>query len=130
MEFILSLVLSLFSVDTGDIALSFPDAEQHYSLTESSSQTPADFVSNQEICLTAAQGYTFSGGGNSTFSSVRSSQGGRRTSQQTKSSFRIIKCGKVIDNNHTHPFLAPSFIPLSGTFISERYLFSICCLRI
>ena len=43
---------------------------------------------------------------------------------------RIIKGGKVIDNNRTHPFLTPFFVPLSGMHVSDRYLFSICRLRL
>ena len=70
------------------------------------------------------------GGGSSNSVSARNTNTGRRTSPQTRSTFRIIKGGKVIDNNRTHPFLTPVFVPLSGMHISERYLFSICRLRL
>ena len=85
---------------------------------------------NREICISAAQGQTFAGDGVSNSVSIRTPDAGRRTSPQTRSTFRVIKGGKVIDNNRTHPFLTPAFVPLSGMHISERYLFSICRLRL
>ena len=95
-----------------------------------SSDKPSDLTQNREICIAAAQGYTFAGSENSYTVSVRTTNTGRRTSPQTKSTFRIVKGGKVIDNNHLHPFLALSFVQLSGLHISERYLFALCRLRL
>jgi len=42
----------------------------------------------------------------------------------------MVKGGKIIDNNHLHPFLAQSFVLLAGIHIPERFLFSICRLRL
>ena len=70
----------------------------------------------------------FSGGKPDNVSGVSSAES--RPSPQTKSTFRVVKSGKVIDNNNLHPFLTPSFIALSGTRTFERYLYSICRLRI
>ena len=85
---------------------------------------------NGDLCITAAQGPTFAGGGGSNSVSARNTSSGRRISPQTRSAFRIVKGGKVIDNNRTHPFLTPFFVPLSGMRVSERYLLAICRLRL
>lgn len=96
----------------------------------SSTENAGDFTQNREICITAAQGYTFAGNNSTNSISVRITQTGKRTSPQVRSTFRIVKGGKVIDNNHLHPFLAQSFVHLAGIYIAERYLFSICRLRL
>ncbi len=95
-----------------------------------SNESIADFSQNREICITAAQGYTFAGNNSTNSISVRITQTGKRTSPQVRSTFRMVKGGKVIDNNHLHPFLAQSFVHLAEFYISERYLFSICRLRL
>ena len=89
-----------------------------------------DYSPNRDLCITAAQGQSFAGYESSNSVSVRTTCSGRRILPQTGSTFRVIKGGKVIDNNRTHPFLTPAFVPLSGMHISERYLFSICRLRL
>ena len=95
-----------------------------------STEYVVDFSQNREICITSAQGYTFAGNNSTNSISVRITQSGKRTSPQVRSTFRIVKGGKVIDNNHLHPFLAQSVVHLAGAYISERYLFSICQLRL
>ena len=85
---------------------------------------------NGELLLPAVQGLVFSGGGSFHPVSVRTTHAGRRTSPQPRSTFRILKGGRVIDNNRIHPFLASAFVLLSGTHISARYLLSICRLRL
>ena len=89
-----------------------------------------DFPRNRDICITASQGYTFAGNNSSNSLSIRPVQSGRRINPQIRSTVRIVKGGKVIDNSHLHPFLAQSFVHLSGIYLSERYLFSICRLRL
>jgi len=67
----------------------------------SESQSPqkaADYTLNRDLCITAAQGYSFAGGESTNSVLVRVSQSGRRTSPQVRSSFRMVKGGKVIDN--------------------------------
>ena len=95
-----------------------------------STESIADYSQNREICITAAQGYTFAGNNSTNSISVRITQTGKRTSPQVRSTFRMVKGGKVIDNNRLHPFLAQSVVHLSGIYIAERYLFSICRLRL
>lgn len=84
----------------------------------------------REISITAAQGHTFAGNNSTNSVSAKPPQSGRRINPQVRSTFRIIKGRKVIDNNHLHPFLAQSIVHLAGIYISERYLFSICRLRL
>lgn len=128
---ILSLLLSLFSGDKAGRVSDVQEAVGQCSISErSSSEKTVDHSLNRDICITAAQGYSFTGSNSTNSVSVRTSNTGRRTSPQTKSTFRVVKSGKVIDNNNIHPFLTPSFITLSGTRTSERYLYSICRLRL
>ena len=128
---ILSLLLSLFSGDKAGRVNDVQEAVGQCSISErSSSEKTVDYSLNRDICITAAQGYSFTGSNSTNSVSVRNSNTGRRTSPQTKSTFRVVKSGKVIDNNNIHPFLTPSFIKLSGTRTSERYLYSICRLRL
>ena len=128
---ILSLLLSLFSGGKPDNVSGVSSAESRYSVSErSSSENAVDHTINRDICITAAQGYSFTGNNSTNSVSVRTTNTGRRPSPQTKSTFRVVKSGKVIDNNNLHPFLTPSFVALSGTRTFERYLYSICRLRI
>ena len=86
---------------------------------------------NKEFCLSPVQGGGIAGAGaGSHSSSVRNTNPGRRLPQSTRSTSRIVKAGKIIDNNHLHPFLTPFFRKLSGTDMPERYLYSICRLRL
>ena len=128
---ILSLLLSLFSGGKPDNVSEVSSAERRYSVSErSSTENAVDHTINRDICITAAQGYSFTGNNSTNTISVRTTNAGRRSSPQTKSTFRIVKSGKVIDNNNLNPFLTPSFVTLSGTRTFERYLYSICRLRI
>ena len=128
---ILSLLLSLFAGGRANSVSELqPDGSQCSISERSSSEKTVDHSLNRDICITAAQGYSFTGNNSTNSVSVRTTNAGRRTSPQTKSTFRVVKSGKVIDNNNIHPFLTPSFITLSGTRTSERYLYSICRLRL
>ena len=129
---LLSLFLSLFSGDRHKAVavVSSGDGASCCYAEASSPDTEADHALCRDLCFTATQGQAFSGAGGSNSVSFRNTHSGRRTSSQTRSSFRIIKGGKVIDNNRTHPFLTPVFVPLSGMHVSDRYLFSICRLRL
>ena len=127
---ILSLLLSLLSGGKVEKTAISAEAENKHFVSETSSneRTP-DYSRERECCITAVQGYAFSGNESSNSVSIRTPQSGRRSSSQMKSSFRIIKSGKVIDNKILHPFLALSYQQLSGLIFSERYLFIICRLR-
>ena len=128
---ILSFLLSFLSGGRTEVVNTSSQDNGRYSVSESqSTEKTADYTQNRELCITAAQGYTFAGGGNSNSVSIRVTQSGKRTSPQVRSTFRIIKGGKIIDNNHLHPFLAQSIVHQAGMYISDRYLFSICSLRL
>ena len=127
---ILSLLLTLFNGNKASETCVSSQESRHSVTASSSSEKSNDIALNREICITAAQGYTFAGNESSNFVSIRTAQSGRRTSPQTRSNSRIVKGGKVIDNNHLHPFLAQPVLQSGGTHISERYLFSLCTLRL
>ena len=128
---ILSFLLSLFFGVRTEVESSRFLSDGQCNISESpSTEHIADYTHNRDICITAAQGYTFAGNNSTNSVSVRTSQSGRRINPQVRSTFRIVKGGKVIDNNHMHPFLAQSVVHLAGIYISERYLFSICSLRL
>lgn len=127
---ILSFLLSLFSWGGHDAVDPEQAAGREDSLTASPVEQTTDFAQNRELCFFAAQGYSFSGGNGSPSVLVRVSPSGRRTTSQTKSPFRMVKAGKLIDNNHSYPFLTQSFACSSGLYISERYLFDLCRLRL
>ena len=127
---IVSFLLSFLSGVDAEPIRAEAESSQCSVIESQPSEKIADYTQNRDLCLTAAQGYSFAGDGNSNSVSIRVTQSGRRTSQQSRSTFRIIKGGKVIDNNHQHTFLARSIIHQAGTYISERYLFSICRLRL
>ena len=128
---IIAFLLSFLTGGRTEISNASDQNRGPCSVSESQSpQKAADYTLNRDLCITAAQGYSFAGGESTNSVLVRVSQSGRRTSPQVRSSFRMVKGGKVIDNNHLHPFLAQSIVHQAGMYISERYLFSICRLRL
>jgi len=114
------------------IVLSFLSGGHRAEVTVSPvpSENTVDYSPARDICITAAQGYTFAGNNCTNTVSGRTTPSPRRTNPQVRSTFRIVKSGKVIDNNHLHPFLARPVVHLAGIYLSERYLFSICRLRL
>ena len=129
-----SLILSLLSLlswsGEGRVAIS-SEAECLYCLSDASSDNSStDYAREQECCITAVQGYTFAGNESPQSVSLRSSQSSRRSSPQAKSSFRIVKSGKIIDNKNLHPSLVLSYQLMTGLVFSQRYLHIICKLRI
>ena len=128
---ILSFLLSLFSGGRTEEVSGGSSQDVLYAVTEDQShENTAGYAQNKELCITAAQGYSFSGDSNPNSVSIRVTQSGRRTQSQVRSTFRIIKGGKVIDNNHSHPFLAESIAHQAGMYVPQRYLFSLCRLRL
>ena len=127
MSFLLSM-LSGVRTESGTSLLR-QEQDRHYAEMPSAGQE-AERNLNRDICITAAHGYTFAGNESTNSLSARVTQSGKRSSSQIRSTFRIVKDGKIIDNNHNHPFLAQSVIHRAGVYLSERYLFSICRLRL
>lgn len=105
-----------------------PQAQDSAVLERQSSERVVNQSFNTDICLSSALGYTFNGENSTGSSSVRTTNAGRRIQSQAKSSLRSVKSGKVIDYSIIYPLL--SSIPLSGTRTSERFIYSICTLRI
>lgn len=128
---LLSFLLSFLSGTEADAVADVSGPAGGYCISETpSTDNPQARNLTQDICLAAAHGYTFAGNGSTNYLSLRVTQTGKRSSSQLRSTFRIVKCGKIIDNNHIHPFLSQSLIHLSGVYLPERYLFSICRLRL
>ena len=129
--FILSFLLSFLSGGRAEAVDMSTQNDDRCIVAESpATEKVVDYSQNRETCITAVQGYSFAGGNNTNSVSFRITQSGKRTSPQVRSTFRIIKGGKIIDNNHLHPFLAQSIVHQAGMYISDRYLFSICSLRL
>ena len=128
---ILSFLLSLFSGGRTELVDDSSSQDVLCAVTEDQShEDAAGYAQNRELCITAAQGYSFSSDSNPNSVSIRVTQSGRRTQSQVRSTVRIIKSGKVIDNNHSYPFLAESIVHQAGMYVPQRYLFSICRLRL
>ena len=129
MLLIFSVLLSFLSGGRSDAVRDIP-AHERSVCDNPTEEKGIDLSPGRDICITAASGYSFAGGGSSNSVSARVNQSGRRTSSQIRSTSRIIKGGKVIDNNRLHPFLSQSIVHQAGLYIPERYLFSICRLRL
>ena len=84
---ILSFLLSFLSAGRTEVVFS-----EHPSTEEVS-----DFTQNREICITSAQGSTFAGNNSTNSVSVRLTQSLRRLNQPVRSTFRIVKGGKVMN---------------------------------
>ena len=95
-----------------------------------SSEKAADHTLHKDMCITAAQGWSFSGSESSNTVLLRTSQTGRRTTQSTKTTFRLVRTGKIIDTHNFSPFLSALFPKADGAQSFYRYLNSICCLRL
>ncbi|MGN0195218.1 MAG: hypothetical protein ACI4AE_02040 [Candidatus Cryptobacteroides sp.] len=130
LQFIVSLlILSLLS-GGGESVSSDPQHQACRCVSVGTSRDSARCgAQNRDICLSVGQGYSFSGHEEGSHVSVRLTGRTRSSSSHTKSAFRIVKSGKLIDNN-SHPYLTMPFNTLSGTQTAERYLYSICCLRL
>lgn len=126
---ILSLLLTLlFGGGRDNVSYECPETQAGAVLEQQSQDDSPAQTLNRDICLSSALGYTFTGENCAGSFSVRTTNAGRRSQSQAKSSFQAVKYGKVIDYRISSPFL--SSVPLSGTRTSERFIYSICKLRI
>lgn len=87
-------------------------------------------VDINDVALLPVRTATFSGDGTSFAPSVRSTNSGKRVQSSYKSSFRVIKAGKVFDRNIFHTFRADILQFQSGIRSNSRYIHSICQLLI
>lgn len=132
-SFVLILTALLSSIFGGDRASNACDRNIHYTdavvqcSDKDASDKKADF---NDVAILPIRTATFSGDGNSFSPSVRSTNSGRRIQPSNKSSFRIIKAGKVFDKNHFYTFQTVLFQFQSGMHSNSRYIYSICQLLI
>lgn len=128
---ILSLLLSLFGGSTGrDVKIATANPE-HVSDIQRNPFNPArDMALNRDLCLTTAASCSFSGAEQSGPFSVRSTNSNHRTNPSTKSTTRLMKAGKILCVHQFKPFLCAIALAVSGRLSSEKYLYSICSLRL
>ena len=109
-----------------DVNLQCTDA-----LVECTDTGAADKTSDiNDVALLPVRTATFSGDGSSFAPSVRSTNSGKRVQSTYKSSFRVIKAGKVLDRNIFYTFQADILQFQSGIRSNSRYIHSICQLLI
>lgn len=122
---ILSFLLSwLFS--GSEAASSRVSGSSETSVVQASSQEQApDFNKFNTLCLTSARGVSFSGETNSFTPTVRTLNSGRRVQPSSKTSFRVVKAGKVVDRQTFHTFLEVLYHNPSGLFCIDRYIYAI-----
>lgn len=109
------------------------DRKPHYTdaVVQRSDKEAADTKTDfNDLAILPARTATFSGDGNSFTPSVRSTNAGRRVQSSTKSTFRLIKAGKVLDRNNFHTFRTAILQFQSGIRSNSRYIHSICQLLI
>lgn len=128
---ILSILFSLFSGSGKEASAVSASLCCDSVLTAApSSDKATDYTLHKEMCITSAQGSSFSGSENSNSISVRTSQTGRRAPQSTKTPSRLVRTGKIIDCHNFNPFLSALFPKADGAQSFFRYIYSICCLRL
>ena len=128
---IFSVLLSfIFGEDrAGDVCcrdLYFTDAAVKCS-DKDTTDNKADF---NDVAILPLRTATFSGECSSFAPSFRSTNSGRRVQPSTKSSFRVIKAGKVFDRNNFYTFRTDILQFQSGIRSNSRYIYSICRLLI
>lgn len=87
-------------------------------------------VDFDDVAILPVRTATYSGDGNNFAPSFRSTNSGRRVQSSSKSSFCIIKEGKVLDRNNFHTFQTVIHQFQSGIHSNSRYIYSICRLLI
>ena len=127
---LISLILSLLGGDGGMVADPVPSESRHSVLATPSPDPAGERVCNREVCFAGVQGQTLATGGGSFCASVRNPHSGRRSSSQIRLLSRMVKGGKLMDMHHLHPLPAPSFVLPAGMGDIDRFLFSLCRLRL
>ena len=128
---ILSLLLSLFGGSRDrDARVESICQEQGIGVQDRSSGAARDLALNRDLCLAAPTSTSFSGGGQNGPVSVRTSNSAHRTHSSTKSTSRMLKAGKMLCVRHFKSFLCAAPLAESGRQTADRYLFSICRLRL
>ena len=87
----------------------------------------ADF---NDVAILPIRTVSYSGNGDSFAPSFRSTNSGRRVQPSYKSSFRVIKTGRVFDRNNFYTFQTDLKQFSSGIHSTNRYIHSLCQLLI
>ncbi|MGN0195615.1 MAG: hypothetical protein ACI4AE_04075 [Candidatus Cryptobacteroides sp.] len=115
MRLLVLMIAMLLSPVFGDRG-GFVPADQECTVVQSTSEDRnTDFSLNRDACLPSVHLLSFSGTRSPSPHPLRFHSPGRRTLAQVRTAFR---------------YISPSFVVTSGTNIPERYLLSICLLRI
>ena len=131
---IFSLLLSLFSDSNSGLyaadKIRNPETSQRQVLTYLISDT-------EDLKSSVDEFFTSSGGSANLYSgersggqSLKTSSGGIRTVRSFKSCSRLVKTGKILDTHTFAPFLSGEILKCRSIFSYERYLSSICFMRL
>lgn len=126
---ILSVLFPLLSGGGKPACSGLPESSGVVTASDSSGAA-APAVPCRDICITASQGTSFSGSENESTVSLQTLTPGRRIHQGTKTPSRHIKAGKLIDTHNYASFLSALFLGVDGEQSLQRYIYSICCLRL
>ena len=132
-SFVLIFSVLLSFIFGGDRAGNICEKDLHYTAAvvkcsdKDAANKKTDF---DDAAILPVRTATFSGDGSSLAPSFRSSNSGKRVQSSFKSSFRIIKEGKVFDRNNFYTFQTAILQFQSGIRSTSRYIYSICRLLI
>lgn len=132
-SFVIIIAFLLSFIFGGGRASNVCDRNHHYAdaVVLPSGEDAADKKTDfNDVAILPVRIATFSGDGNSLAPSARSTNSGRRVQSSFKSSFRVIKDGRVIDRHDFYTFQADLKQFSSGIRSTNRYIYSICQLLI
>lgn len=130
---ILIIFLSLFLSGRGISAADYLPEETSAVITANKSGTINAYsraTPGREMCLAAVGGNAFSGNATCQGSSIRPTQTGRRVNPTTKTTFRLIKAGKVLEIRGTTHQGTPLFQSHPDKFLFNQYLHLMGILRL
>ena len=121
---LLILLSNLFGVEIGCI-----DSEQYTDSDCTIQETPQerhdDCFDTKNACITSPRSTSFSGEEDSVVPLVRRTNSGRQTHQGFKSPSRILKSGKIVDNNTAFSFQVSLIHFATGPRAANRYIYLI-----
>lgn len=126
---ILSFLLTLFGgVGTRNAETTVSSLEQ--GVHRQASQPAQNAALDRTYCLAAAPSSMLEGSGHGGQVSARPVNSVHRPHSSVKSTTRMLKAGKVLCVRQFKSFLAADPLAESGRQTSERYLFTLCRLRL
>ena len=127
---ILSLLLSCVHNSTGERHDIYEGRFRGTLVSSTDKSTAEKEADLNDLAILPVRTATYSGDGNSFAPSLRPTNSGRRVQPSFKSSFRVIKAGKVLNRNNYCSFQAAILQYQSGIRSNSRYIYSICQLLI